>query len=674
MTDREWREVSKATPCPACGKPDWCAWTREGWLKCERTMDTPDGFVRVSAKDGGAVFKPAEAPSPNGRNRGSRRVTASPVYETPAHGPAGRGFVDVDTEGNSDTHYPTECEAVAELERRHGAPSALWTYRDAAGDPVGVVIRWNREDGSKRILPASRNGSGWVLRGMPNPRPLYALPELVEGPAGSTVYVTEGEKAADVVRSCGLLATTSPHGSNSAGKADWSPVAGRDLVILPDHDDPGEKYAAAVARLAAKAGARSVRLVRLADRWKDLPLGGDAADVLDLEGGDAEAVRAGIEALAAGAERTDTSGHIFGANGSPLLHITSVGDLGPAEPVDWVWPNYLARGAITLFTGLWKAGKTTLLAHLLRDLRRGGGLVERPIGDDVLVLTEEPTGVWANRRDDLDLDPSVHIAKRDTLGRPTADEWARIIGGLAEQVKAGSYAVVVIDTLPSWWPVLNENDAGETSAALAPLRAISDAGAAVLLVHHPRKGDGQHGTATRGSGALPGFVDVLVELRRHTEGPVTQRVLSALSRLDANPDDLIIDLTDDGYVIVGGRSEAKADAARETIARILSEADSSLTAEEVHEQWPEGSKRPKVSKLRGYLNEAHNLHGWPRSGNAVKGDPYRYSVPVPAPGKGGTEWNPSTTFGVRSTDDDTPSNAIPFQSSVGAEREWNHDY
>jgi hypothetical protein len=34
----------------------------------------------------------------------------------------------------------------------------------------------------------------------------------------------------------------------------------------------------------------------------------------------------------------------------------------------------------------------------------------------------------------------------------------------------------------------------------------------VLLVHHPRKGKTLAGQAARGSGALPSFVDILIEM------------------------------------------------------------------------------------------------------------------------------------------------------------------
>ena len=76
-------------------------------------------------------------------------------------------------------------------------------------------------------------------------------------------------------------------------------------LILLDHDDAGEKYAKDVAELARKAGARSVRVVRLANRWPDLPAGGDMADVLELAGGDAHAVQAAVEELTDAAKPED---------------------------------------------------------------------------------------------------------------------------------------------------------------------------------------------------------------------------------------------------------------------------------------------------------------------------------------------------------------------------------
>jgi len=218
----------------------------------------------------------------------------------------GRDSVTVASDPAGGRTFPTASEAVAELERQHGPRSTTWTYTNAAGDPVGLVVRWNTPTG-KDVRPVSRkaDGSGWCIGGMPPPRPLYALSHLLATKPGDRVYVTEGEKAADAARAVGLgggAATTSPHGSKSASKADWSPVAGRKVVILPDHDDAGERYAGDVARLATAAGAKSVRVVRLVELWAGMPGGGDMVDLVEHRGGDVDPIRAEVEALA---DRTD---------------------------------------------------------------------------------------------------------------------------------------------------------------------------------------------------------------------------------------------------------------------------------------------------------------------------------------------------------------------------------
>ena len=102
---------------------------------------------------------------------------------------------------------------------------------------------------------------------------------------------------ADKTRAVGLVATTSAHGAKSAKGSDWSPLAGRDVVILPDHDDAGERYADDVARLATAAGAKSVRVVRLVELWAGMPEGGDMADLVEHRGGDVDPIRAEVEAL-----------------------------------------------------------------------------------------------------------------------------------------------------------------------------------------------------------------------------------------------------------------------------------------------------------------------------------------------------------------------------------------
>jgi hypothetical protein len=141
------------------------------------------------------------------------------------------------------------------------------------------VLRWDRPDG-KDIRPLARYPDGWRIGAMPEPRPLYRLPELLAATPEGPVVVVEGEKACDAAVRCGLLATTSAGGAQAAGKTDWSVLCRRRVIILPDADQAGERYAHDVARLCVAAGAAEVRVLRLADHAPDLPAGGDLADIV----------------------------------------------------------------------------------------------------------------------------------------------------------------------------------------------------------------------------------------------------------------------------------------------------------------------------------------------------------------------------------------------------------
>jgi hypothetical protein len=191
-----------------------------------------------------------------------------------------------------DRTFPTANVAVAELERRHGKRSSLWTYHDAVGTPAGLVVRWDRTEG-KDIRPVARVSNGWRVGAMPDPRPLYGLAELAKS---DRVVVTEGEKAADAARSLGFTATTSAGGSQAAGKTDWGPLAGKEVWILPDNDAPGRKYADIVAGILTKLSPPAlVRVVEL----PGLPEAGDIVEWIDAHGDAAEPdrMRAEIEDL-----------------------------------------------------------------------------------------------------------------------------------------------------------------------------------------------------------------------------------------------------------------------------------------------------------------------------------------------------------------------------------------
>ncbi|MBX9626840.1 MAG: AAA family ATPase, partial [Gemmataceae bacterium] len=85
----------------------------------------------------------------------------------------------------------------------------------------------------------------------------------------------------------------------------------------------------------------------------------------------------------------------------------------PAPGADWVWDGYLARGNLTLLTSRWKAGKTTLIAGLLRALGAGTPFLGRPVAaGHAVVLSEESPEHWAARGRAIPAGPHARLVSR----------------------------------------------------------------------------------------------------------------------------------------------------------------------------------------------------------------------------------------------------------------------
>lgn len=488
-------------------------------IKCHAgcTVDAVCGEIGLRPAD---LF--TDAPSrrmrhaPKTRRRGDGdETTRKPARD--GDSVAGAREVPPNAEGRT---FDTAHEGVADLERWRGPHSVTWPYHDATGELVGLIVRWDRppkESGNepkKEIQPVSRLAAGWANKGMPTPRPLYRLPDLLTAPAGARVYVTEGEKAADAARAVGLVATTSPHGSQSAAQADWSPMAGRDVVILPDHDRAGEKYAEDVARLCIAAGAKSVRIVRLVERWTGMPKGGDMADFIEHRGGDAETVRAEVEDHAGRTEPTKPKAARI--DGAPV--IVRLSDVKP-EPVAWLWPGRIALGKLTLIAGDPGLGKSFVTLDLAARVSRGAAWPDIPgvaITPGGVVLLNAEDGVADTIRPRLDAAGAV-VSRIVVLHavcsvRASGDrsertfDLSRDLPTLEAAIEAEEHCrLVVIDPITAYLGGVDSHNNADVRGLLAPLSAIAERhGVAMVAVTHLNKsGGGSAIYRTMGSLAFP---------------------------------------------------------------------------------------------------------------------------------------------------------------------------
>ena len=197
-------------------------------------------------------------------------------------------------------------------------PTHLHLYTDAHGQPLYWKTRAKHqtfdsltaEQQAATAKAADANGSKWIRAfhhdgvafvpkepAFTGGKPLYKWHELLNADAGQSVYICEGEQKADYLCSLGLIATTSG-GKSSAKATDWTPIAGRKVIVWPDFDDAGQSYQADVSSVLSGLGcdiwAVDVSQLGLSDKE-------DVMDFARMRGEDGESTTAvDIEALKAG--------------------------------------------------------------------------------------------------------------------------------------------------------------------------------------------------------------------------------------------------------------------------------------------------------------------------------------------------------------------------------------
>jgi hypothetical protein len=249
---------------------------------------------------------------------------------------------------------------------------------------------------------------------------------------------------------------------------------------------------------------------------------------------------------------------------------------GEGDEPPWVVRGYVAHSAVTLWSGWPKVGKSTLLFALVSSLQEGTPFLGLPTTESgVLLLTEERKGTLVSKVQRWNLNGSVHCLRRQ---QALEASWSSVVHQATVHCHRHGLGVLVVDTFSEWTRIGNENEAGEILASVGALQLAAATGLAVIVASHQRKAPGRFGEAVRGSNALTGAVDIVVELERSLSfREPNVRVLRAVSRYDETPDDLVIALTDEGYEVRGDSETAKAEEEAESILSALDGLGSATT-------------------------------------------------------------------------------------------------
>ncbi|WP_264685943.1 AAA family ATPase [Wolbachia endosymbiont (group B) of Pyrgus malvae] len=359
-----------------------------------------------------------------------------------------------------------------------------WNYYDENNQVIVIVNRYDLPEG-KEYRPFDVKKSIFTA---PEVRPLYNIPEILKS---DKIVLVEGEKCAEALIEKGITATTAMSGANAPiEKTDWTPLKGKHIIIWPDNDEAGKKYAKNAEKKLLEIGVESLVVLNIP---QNKTKGWDAADCVE-EGINVK------EFLASTALTTNT------LSTKSLISFSArqyFNDKSPM-PEDIVAPRILTPSGLLVFAGAPKVGKSDFLISWLIYMAAGVQFLDmvpkRPLRIFYL-QTEIGYHYMRERLQQLKINEELlEIALDNLVITPQTklllndDSIDEVLGEIKKSFGSNIVDVIAID------PLRNVFDAGENSSEndnnamlfflqerVEKLRALVNPNAGVILVHHTKK-------------------------------------------------------------------------------------------------------------------------------------------------------------------------------------------
>jgi 5S rRNA maturation endonuclease (ribonuclease M5) len=417
---------------------------------------------------------------------------------------------------------------------------ATYDYVDEDGRLLFQSVRYHSPKRFKQRRPDGAGGWIWDLKGVR--RVLYRLPQVLEAvAAGETIYIVEGEKDVRAIERAGAVATCNPMGAGKWRDEFSEVLINARVVIVADRDREGYEHVSQVAK-SLEYRAITTTIVKAA-------AGKDVSDHLAA----GHSLTELVPVSDAGGRYRDDSSSSSSSRGERLRELDVEHLLATQpEPVPYVLHPMLVEGCVTMLDGREGRGKSMVALAVSSGLGGAERLLDIAgmtvgLGGLVLYVDGENGEREVHRRlHGLDVRPG-------TLKYVVAEgfDLTRQFGELEQLVEQLEPRLLVLDSLRSLAPGLDENDSQQAEAALAPLRNLAQRlGIAILVLHHAsRSGD------YRGSTAIGAAVQIGFTLKRFDDDPMgqTRRLLHCWKhRPDTEPPDrwLTIKKGDEGKVLI----------------------------------------------------------------------------------------------------------------------------
>jgi hypothetical protein len=428
-----------------------------------------------------------------------------------------------------------------------------WHYTDEEGVTLFIKQRYKTTDSKGKdykLIKVDEAGRRHAAMGDARIVP-YKLPELLDAISkGRYVYLTEGEKAADAIISLGSVATTSHAGSGSWPEAITQYFQGANVVILPDNDAPGWKYAKKAASKIMHV-AKSVRVIDLGgddlgdDAYEWIHLQGKTRqDLADLVKGQApitseqeiqtperlkekpqEAPAPAVSETAPAATAAPDAEQKAQRRTLTLEAWDEIRD----EPVEWLVDKVIPkRGFCALYgpPGSFKSFIALDIAAAIARQAQWFGQAARPSdnGAVIYIAGEGHGGIGARIKacrihHHIEAGIPIYFLRHQINLRSSMEDISSLIYAINDLVAAIKVKVdlIVIDTLARAFGGGNENSSEDMGAFITSCGHLQEAfEAALLVIHHSGKDVAK---GLRGHSSLLGAVDTELELIRFEDQP-----------------------------------------------------------------------------------------------------------------------------------------------------------
>jgi hypothetical protein len=198
----------------------------------------------------------------------------------------------------------------------------------------------------------------------------------------------------------------------------------------------------------------------------------------------------------------------------------------------WVVDKFLMAENVTVLTSLWKNGKSTLIADLIRCLCRGEPFLGLPCrASRVHLISEERFGLWHDRIGAWSLGQRLRIWQQPQLNfasgpgslqhffEDVSDEFYRTQNRRPDDGLQSLPKVVIVDPLSAILAPGTENDPQVIVKLFEQIDRYFPL-ATVIIVHHPPKNASPYAPGGRGSSLLSTLPSTLIDVKPFSPNPV----------------------------------------------------------------------------------------------------------------------------------------------------------